>query len=37
MLTALIVPLHDVACGNYPLCSVLCTAYSCALKNSAMA
>ena len=37
MLTALIVPLHYVACGNYPLCSVLCMVYSCVLKKPAVA
>ena len=37
MLKTLVVFPHSVANGNFLQCSVLCTAYSCALKNSAMA
>jgi len=37
MLKVLIVPPHSVANGNSLQCSVLCVAYSCVLKNPAMA
>ena len=37
MLKTLIVPPHSVANGNSLQCSVLCTVYSCVLKNPAMA
>ena len=37
MLKTLIVSPHSVANGNSLQCSVLCTVYSCVLKDPAMA
>ena len=37
MLKTLVVSPHSAASGNSLQCSVLCVAYSCALKNPAMA
>jgi len=37
MLKTLVVFPHSVANGNFLQCSVLCTVYSCVLKNPAMA
>ncbi len=37
MLKTLVVSPHSAANGNSLQCSVLCTVYSCVLKNPAMA